>query len=134
MKNRPLIRYALLQIPHAALIGLLLFLLVAMEWMDPMPAIALWSLWIIKDMALYPLTRKAYEIDAKTGLEALCGASGIATEEIGPTGFIRIKGEIWKATLHPDSKQSVKKGEEVLVVDCKERLLRVMKAHNESSE
>lgn len=54
--------------------------------------------WVIKDYALYPVLRSAYEVDDRRPIEYLIGAEGIAVEPLEPTGYIRVRGELWRAT------------------------------------
>ena len=60
-------------------------------------AVSLFSLWVFKDIVLYPLLRVAYEKGEKVGADQLFGFRGIATENINPYGYIHIRGELWRA-------------------------------------
>jgi membrane protein implicated in regulation of membrane protease activity len=53
--------------------------------------------WVVKDMALYPLLRSAYEVDETPPVERLIGRRGIAMEPLAPSGYVRIGGELWRA-------------------------------------
>lgn len=94
---RPLTNYLLLQLPGWFLAGVILALL--MQWVDlPLwAAIGLFLFWIIKDLVLFPILRTAYEPGGKGGIERLIGAQGIAEEQIAPSGYIRVGGELWRA-------------------------------------
>ena len=53
--------------------------------------------WVIKDYALYPLLRSAYEADHRRRIEHLVGAHGTAVEPLDPSGYVRVRGELWRA-------------------------------------
>ena len=53
--------------------------------------------WILKDMALYPLLRTAYETSDTSPIERLVGAQGKTVETLAPLGYVRIAGELWRA-------------------------------------
>ncbi len=53
--------------------------------------------WILKDMALYPFLRSAYETSDTSPIERLVGAQGKTVETLAPLGYVRIAGELWRA-------------------------------------
>ena len=53
--------------------------------------------WVIKDYALYPFLRSAYELDHRLPIERMIGEKGQATQGLSPTGYIRVRGELWRA-------------------------------------
>ena len=53
--------------------------------------------WVIKDYALYPLLRFAYEADQRRPIERLIGTEGAAVEPLAPAGYVRVRGELWRA-------------------------------------
>lgn len=59
------------------------------------PAIPL--VWVVKDMALYPLLRSAYDVNEAPPVERLVGRRGVAIEPLAPSGYVRIGGELWRA-------------------------------------
>ena len=109
-------RYILLQIPGWLIAAIVL--LEAHRWFALSPWIAggiLMAL-IIKDFVIYPFVRTAYESNAKTGAEQLIGVQGVAQKELAPQGQVRVRGELWRAKVAPDS-QPVARGEQVRVLD-----------------
>lgn len=96
------LRYALFQLPGIALVGL--GLAGAVRWWD-LPESWAWTglgLWVLKDAAMFPLVRRAYE-PSDRGAQALVGSHGVAEELIAPEGWVRIGPELWRAELAPDS-------------------------------
>lgn len=95
--TRTVWKYALLQIPELAL--LFVFLLLLRDWAE-LPPWVFWmvlALWLVKDALLYPVYRRALAGSVPT--DVVIGALGIALEPIAPTGYIRVRGEYWKARL-----------------------------------
>jgi membrane protein implicated in regulation of membrane protease activity len=73
--------------------------------------------WVLKDLLLYPFLRPAYETGVKTGSAALIGARGMAEENLAPQGYIRVRGELWRAVATP-ADQVVNAGTEVEIVSA----------------
>ncbi len=70
----------------------------------PLPGWLLWGLvaaWAVKDLVLFPFVWRAYQPpEAKS---PMVGAQGVASETLAPSGYVRIGGELWKATTEPGS-------------------------------
>ncbi len=86
-------RYLLWQLPGWLVAAL------ALAWLDALLGLPLWvaagllALWIGKDLALFPLLRRAFQ-PASAGL---VGACGHAVEALAPTGYVQVAGELWRA-------------------------------------
>ena len=82
----------------------MLFLAGLHIWIDlPVWAgIGLFSLWVLKDLVLYPLLKVAYELEVKTGADQLIGLRGVATENLDPRGYVHVRGERWRAETGSD--------------------------------
>lgn len=109
------LRYLLFQIPGwllAAGVGLALW---RWEFLSAPLCVAGFIVWVLKDLALYPLLRRVYEIDRRTGAQALIGTRGFAQGDLAPAGFVRVRGELWSATaLLP--KGTISAGTEIEIV------------------
>jgi membrane-bound ClpP family serine protease len=58
------------------------------------------GLWILKDLALFPVLRVAYEpAGGSGGAENLVGALGTVSSELAPEGWVRIGAERWRARV-----------------------------------
>jgi membrane protein implicated in regulation of membrane protease activity len=66
-------------------------------------AVGLFFLWVVKDLVMYPLLRTAYESGVKTGIEQLIGVTAIVQEELAPRGYVRVRGELWRAEVMADN-------------------------------
>lgn len=109
-----LAKYWTLQVPGAALVALLLYLLRdtlgLQTWM-------LWSivaLWMVKDALLYPIVWRSYDPSPADAWHALEGARCVAVDRLAPAGYVRMQGELWHAEL-VDRMSAVDRGAPVRV-------------------
>jgi membrane protein implicated in regulation of membrane protease activity len=122
-------RYLVLQIPGQFIAAVTLVMLVRWTELTPMLAGLLFVLWVIKDLAMFPVTRIAYEPQGSgQGADALLGALGVAQEVLVPeqTGYVRVGAELWRAQLRGD--ESVAKGATVRVTEVRDLTLQVVPA------
>lgn len=70
--------------------------------------------WVIKDYALYPFLRSAYELDHRLPIDRMIGEHGRATESLSPTGYVRVRGELWRARTDSEH-QAINLGDPVEV-------------------
>jgi len=94
-----LAKYLLLQLPGWGAAALILWALV--EWMG-LPAwvaVLLLGADVAKDLVLFPFLRHAYgnEPSKLIGPETLLGARAIVEDELTPLGWVRVRGERWRA-------------------------------------
>lgn len=94
---RTVLRYALMQLPGIALA--ISAAIIARNWFDigSRAAFLAVALWVLKDIAMFPLVWRAYAPGPQSGPFALDGRSGIAQERLAPTGWVRIGPELWRA-------------------------------------
>jgi membrane-bound ClpP family serine protease len=112
--RRVVVKYVLLQIP--GLVALILVLVLVQRWVS-LPAWLSWVAvfgWIAKDAFLFPFVWRAYDSDAKEGASSMVGGTGIANDRLAPTGYVQIRGELWKAKM-VGSGPPIEIGEEVRV-------------------
>lgn len=96
----PLARYALFQIPGQAAAVLLAAALWEWAGLPGWAALALVAAWVVKDAALYPLLRCAYEAPP-AGAAALIGRRGVARRRLAPRGTVSLGRELWRAEAEP---------------------------------
>jgi membrane-bound ClpP family serine protease len=94
-------KYLLLEIPQWFLLVFILWVLVETTGVPVWAAQGFFVVWVLKDLALFPLVRNAYENDAKTGAEELIGVKATTQERLDPEGFVAIHGVLWKARADP---------------------------------
>jgi membrane protein implicated in regulation of membrane protease activity len=111
------VRYLLFQIPGWIIAAGALAGLVHWELFPPWLSLLCFSGWVLKDLILYPITRTAYERGNKTGSEALVGTRGVAEGNLAPEGYVRIRGELWRAVTNPED-HGIASGTEVEVLSA----------------
>jgi membrane-bound ClpP family serine protease len=96
-------RYVLFQLPELLAGGLVLLLLVRMDYLSSGLAWLLFAGWVLKEIVLFPILRIAYEPSNPIGGEALVGAIGRvavpATAAAGSPGFSEDRGGVWKGRV-----------------------------------
>ncbi len=78
-------------------------------------ALGVLVVWVIKDYALYPFLRGAYEIDHRWPIERMIGHVGRSVEPLSPTGYVRVRGELWRARTN-DGAETIEPEESVEVI------------------
>lgn len=111
------IKYLIYQVPGWILVALILFALRYWLELSPRIAIVVFLLWVIKDFALYPLLRKAFEPAGETPVDKMIGLQGVARERIDPRGYIQVRGELWRA--------EIRSGEDPIPAGCPVRIVDV---------
>lgn len=97
--TRVVVRYALLQVPAAVL--LVLILILVRRWVE-IPAWSVWglvALWVAKDVALFPFVWRSYTRDRPGESNSMVGVRGIAKDRLDPSGYVRVRGELWQAEV-----------------------------------
>jgi len=100
--SRALGRYTLLQIPGLFVIGVSLVLLVRWTSLSEPLAWGLFGLWVLKDVAFYPILRIGYETHAGSGgVDGMLGATGVTQEALAPGApvTVLVGPERWTARL-----------------------------------
>ena len=111
-----LLKYTLIQLP--GIVVLILFLMVTGEWIE-IPSWLFWALtglWISIDIVTYPFVWRAYDWDhdGEEGCNSVIGLHGIAKDRLDPSGYIMVRGELWKARLI-EAKAPIEIGQGVVV-------------------
>ncbi len=107
-------KYWLLQVPGWFI--LVALLVAARRWFDISIglAIVVFVAWLVKDVVLYPILKHAYHFHERGSEDSLLGLQGVAQETLDRTGYVRVRGELWRAELATPS-GAVPKGERVVV-------------------
>jgi membrane protein implicated in regulation of membrane protease activity len=93
-------RYLLFQLPGCVVAAAVLAGLVHRGHLSPTVAYVLFGIWVVADIALFPVFRIGYETGGtRAGAEALVGAMGVALEDLDPEGYVRIGAERWRAVV-----------------------------------
>ena len=99
--KRTFVRYVVLETPGWVLAGGLAWWLAEKNVVPPWVAALGWSLFVLKDFALYPWLRDAYAAGDPNAAALLVGRIGLARERIDPSGYVRVGAELWRAELAP---------------------------------
>jgi membrane protein implicated in regulation of membrane protease activity len=110
----PRVRYALLQVPGAILVGAGLYLFWDATQLPRWVGVLFFVFWVGKDVVLYPLLRRAYESGDAGGAEALVGRHGTARAALDPDGQVQVEGELWRARA-VEGAAPIPEGAEVVV-------------------
>ncbi len=117
-------RYAAFQLPELALVTLC-GLAANYYWGVPAWVVgALVTVWILKDVAMFPLVRVAYEPHDRGGTKDLIDAVGIAQDDLEPAGYVRLRHELWRAE-RASGADAVATGDPVRVCEVEGLTLRV---------
>lgn len=130
---KTLYRYSLFQVPGLVLVGGLLVLAVESGWLGWKVALASFAIWVLKDVALYPLLRGSYESGGVAG-DAMRwrGRRGEAREDLNPVGYVVVSGELWRAEAI-ESDAPIRAGERISVEEVAGSVLRVRRAQGEET-
>ena len=119
----PLSRYLLAQVPGWAIVAI--GAMVASSYgADPRLAWTIAAAWVVKDVVAYPFVRRAYE-RSRSATEALIGAVGVVRDALAPSGWVTIRGEVWRAELAGGG-GPIPAGRSVRVASVEGRTLRVV--------
>ena len=108
-------RYLLFQVPGWILAAIVLSGLYHSKLIQGWLALLFFLAWLVKDLILYPLTRTAYEKKHNEGSQALIGQRGISEGDLSPEGYVRVRGELWRAVADP-SRGTIASGTQVEII------------------
>jgi membrane protein implicated in regulation of membrane protease activity len=112
----PWLKYLLLQIPGWVATAIVLIVFVHWQWLPRWLATVCFLGWLLKDLLLYRFLRRAYEPEV-IGTARLVGERGVSEGELAPDGYIRVRGELWRAVASPAG-AAVPAGTEVEIVSA----------------
>lgn len=75
-------------------------------------------LWVAKEVVLFFLLWQAYDPDQENLAQSMVGEHGVAMERLNPSGYVRVRGELWRAQLCRGA-TTVKEGERVRVEELR---------------
>mgnify|MGYP006291068065 CR=1 FL=1 len=107
-------RYILLQLPVIIILILVYQLSQQYETIPGKYILILLGIWIIKDIVLYPFVWRAYDARLLKAKHTMIGLKGVCIDRLDPEGYIRVRGERWRAQVRDDL-STIKKGERVYI-------------------
>ncbi|UCE79168.1 MAG: NfeD family protein [Nitrospiraceae bacterium] len=117
-------RYALFQLPEIVLI---IIILTSLRVMFDIPLWSVWTLiilWMLKDIILFPFVWHAYDKSNTGATGSLVGLQGRALERLSPLGYVKVRGELWRAELD-DGRYPVYEGEAIEILGLRGSTLKV---------
>ena len=111
---RVILRYALIQLPGIALV---VTALLAIHYFVEIPlwvALAVIAVWIIKDIAMFPIVKDAYSNRSSDSASSMSGMKGKVLTPLSPVGTVRVRGETWQARPK-DRQMNIERGQTVQV-------------------
>jgi membrane protein implicated in regulation of membrane protease activity len=78
----------------------MILILIVIQYWVVIPVWLLWSIigfWIVKDVVLFPFIWRAYDWERGGKSRSMIGERGVAREKLGPAGYVKIRGELWRA-------------------------------------
>jgi membrane protein implicated in regulation of membrane protease activity len=128
----PWFKYLVFQIPGWVITAMVLIGLTHWQFLPKWLAVACFLGWLLKDLLLYPFFRPAYE-PGVTGSARLVGARGVAEGDLAPMGYIRVRGELWRAVATPTD-HVIRSGTEVEIVNAERMEVLVRAVGSRSGE
>lgn len=101
--RRAVRRYALFQLPDLAMLGLVLVLLRQLTGLSSLALLLVVLAWLVKDVALFPFVWRAYADDVTGFSFSPVGRRGVVVSRLAPTGMVRVRGELWRASTVTDA-------------------------------
>jgi len=93
----PRLLYALMQIPDLILMAALLVVARQLEWISTSVASVAFGVWLLKDVLMYRFVAPALGAKPLLGAERMIGDVGAVVHELAPEGWIKLRGERWRA-------------------------------------
>ena len=81
------------------------------------------ALWIVKDVALYPVFARSYARRDHEQLDRLIGTRAVVTQVLDPEGWVRAGAELWRARSRSGSR--IEPGADV-IIEAVERMTLVV--------
>lgn len=105
------VRFLLFESLSWGVTAFVLAILVHLEWIPLWLGCVVFAVLVIKDLALYPLTRKAHEMGHPHGGSALLGREVRAETVLDPDGWVRAGPERWRARVaETEEKRIIEEG------------------------
>jgi membrane protein implicated in regulation of membrane protease activity len=113
-----ILKYALIH--TAELVALVLALIVfrSLVGIPTWMVVAVLTLWVIKDIALFPRVWKAYAFADNRPVKELLDLEATVAYNLDPVGYVRARGELWRAEVK-DPRRPANRGDCVRVVDIR---------------
>jgi len=85
------------------MLGLVLVLLRQLTGLSSLALLLVVLAWLVKDVALFPFVWRAYADDVTGFSFSPVGRRGVVVSRLAPTGMVRVRGELWRASTVTDA-------------------------------
>jgi membrane protein implicated in regulation of membrane protease activity len=126
-------RYLCYQAPGVVVLAAALAAAVRFDLVGASMARGLLLVWIAKDLALYPLLKRAYEPSGHGYPSRLVGTLARAREDLAPRGYVGVAGELWRAEVRRED-APIRAGETVVITGAVGMRLLVRRAQGAEIE
>jgi membrane protein implicated in regulation of membrane protease activity len=76
------------------------------------------ALWILKDIIMFTKVWRSYTLDDNDPMRQLIGLEATVMVSLNPVGYVRARGELWKAEVR-NPRYPAEKGDRTRVIDIK---------------
>mgnify|MGYP001039809148 CR=1 FL=1 len=122
LDSRVIIKYALLHLAELAVVIMLVIVagryIAVPRWL----AFTIPAVWAAKDLALFPMVWRSYVSGDNDPLRQLIGQEATVVDSFDPVGYVRVRGELWRAEVSSPQPHS-KRGDRMTVVDVRRTTL-----------
>jgi membrane-bound ClpP family serine protease len=122
LDSRVIIKYTLLHLAELAVVILLVIVaghyIAVPRWL----AFTIPAVWLAKDLALFPMVWRSYASGDNDPVRQLIGLEAIVADDLDPVGYVRVRGELWRAEVR-NSQSLAKRGDRMKVVDVRRMTL-----------
>ena len=118
LSSKVILKYTFIQSAELALLAIALIVVRHFIGISTWLIITILALWIIKDIALFTKVWRAYAFDDNGPMRRLIGLEATVMDSLNPVGYVRVRGELWKAEIR-NPRYPAKKGDRTRVIDIK---------------
>ena len=113
-----ILKYASLHLAELALLSVALLVINDFINIPTWLTVTILALWILKDIVLFTKVWRAYAFDDNNPMMKLIGLEATVIFSLDPVGYVRARGELWKAEVR-NPLYPAKKGDRTTVIDIK---------------
>ena len=118
LNSKVILKYALIHLVELALIVVAVIVVRHFISIPTWLTITILVLWILKDIAIFFKVWRSYAVYDSNPMRELIGLEATVMDGLNPVGYVRVKGELWKAEIR-NPMYPAKRGDKTRVVDNK---------------
>lgn len=116
--SKVILKYVFIHLAELALVVCALIVISQFISINKWITIIIISIWILKDIIIYFKVWRSYAFYDNNPIRELIGLETTVINGLNPAGYVRVKGELWKAEIRNPMYPS-KKGDKTRVVDIR---------------